>query len=67
MHPHGNIRIAFTKRFVHILSSSIFFIFKIFYPKIDTKTNGIIISRATFKPWTQIFPAKSTLIQAPGS
>jgi|TARA_B100000315_G_C14581421_1_gene590684 SAM-dependent methyltransferase len=53
IHPHGNIRITFTKRFAHILSSSIFFIFKIFYPKIDTKTNGIIISRATFKPWTQ--------------
>ena len=47
IHPHGNIRITFTKRFAHILSSSIFFIFKIFYPKIDTKTNGIIISRAT--------------------
>jgi len=53
IHPHGNIKIGFTKRFADILSKSIFLIFKIFYPKIDTKTNGIIISRATFQPWTK--------------
>ena len=45
LHPHGNIKIAFTKCFAHILSKSIFLIFKVFYPKVDTKTNGIIISR----------------------
>ena len=53
LHPHGNIKMAFTKCFAHILSKSIFLIFKIFYPKIDAKNNGIIISRATFQPWTK--------------
>ena len=53
IHPHGNIKIAFTKRISYILSNLIFFIFKIFYPKVNSKSNGILISRATFKPWLE--------------
>jgi len=53
LHPHGNIKISFTKKISYILSGIIFFVFKIFYPKVNSQNNGIIISRATYKPWSE--------------
>jgi len=49
-HPHGNIKIAFIKGIANFISKSIFFILK-FFLDIDTKSNEIIISRATYAPW----------------
>ena len=48
LHPHGNIKIAFTKCFAHILSKSIFLIFKVFYPKVDTKTTALLYQEQHF-------------------
>jgi O-methyltransferase len=52
-HVHGNLRIFITKLFAQILTKVIFSLFKVFYPKINTKNNQILISRATYAPWKE--------------
>ena len=49
-HPHGNIKIAFIKKVADFVSSFILLILKIFL-RIDSNSNEIIISRATYAPW----------------
>ena len=65
-HPHGNVKIAFIKGVANLISKSIFLVLKLFL-NIDTKSNEIIISRATYAPWkvdkifTKIYSQLSTL------
>ncbi len=60
-HPHGNIKISFIKGIAAIISNIIFYVLK-FFLNINSKTNEIIISRATYAPWkiekefTDIYP-----------
>ncbi len=49
-HPHGNIKISFIKGVASLLSNTIFYILK-FFLDINSKSNEIIISRATYAPW----------------
>jgi O-methyltransferase len=49
-HPHGNLKIAFIKAIASFFSRLVLLILK-FFLDIDTKTNEIIISRATYAPW----------------
>jgi len=49
-HPHGNVKIAFIKGIANFISKSILLVLK-FFLDIDTKSNEIIISRATYAPW----------------
>ena len=49
-HPHGNIKISFIKAIAALLSSTIFFVLR-FFLDINSKSNQIIISRATYAPW----------------
>jgi len=49
-HPHGNNKIAFIKGMANFISKTIFLILK-FFLNINSKTNEIIISRATYAPW----------------
>ena len=50
-HVHGNSRISITKFFSRLISKTIFLFFKLFFPKIDSTRNDILISRATYAPW----------------
>lgn len=50
-HVHGNLKIKIIKFSSHLLSKILFFFFKIFCPKVEYKSNDILISRATFAPW----------------
>ena len=49
-HPHGNLKIAFIKSIANFISKSIFFILKFFFFFVS-RSNEIIISRATYAPW----------------
>jgi O-methyltransferase len=49
-HPHGNVKIAFIIGIANFISKFIFLILKIFL-KINSNSNEIIISRATYAPW----------------
>jgi O-methyltransferase len=49
-HPHGNLKIAFIKAIASFFSRLVLLILK-FFLDIDTKSNEIIISRATYAPW----------------
>ena len=49
-HPHGNLKIALIKAIASFFSRLVLLILK-FFLDIDTKTNEIIISRATYAPW----------------
>ena len=50
-HVHGNFKIYVIKLFSKLLSRIIFLFFKILCPNVDSKTNDILISRATHAPW----------------
>jgi len=49
-HPHGNIKISFIKSLANIISKTIFLVLK-FFLNINSNSNEIIISRATYAPW----------------
>jgi O-methyltransferase len=50
-HVHGNFKIKLVKFLSRQFTSVFFFIFKIFFPKVKSSSNEILISRATYAPW----------------
>ena len=50
-HVHGNFKIKLAKFLSRQLASVFFYVFKIFFPKVKSSSNEILISRATYAPW----------------
>jgi len=50
-HVAGEQKINFVKTFERILKSSIFFILKLIFPELSSKSHDIVISRAFDAPW----------------
>ena len=50
-HVHGNTKIKIVKFLSRNFSNFLFFVFKIFFPNAENKSNEILISRATYAPW----------------
>ena len=50
-HVHGNTKIKLAKFLSKKFASILFIVFKIFFPKVKSSSNEILISRATYAPW----------------
>jgi len=50
-HVHGNFKIKLAKFLSKQFTGVFFYIFKIFFPKVKSTSNEILISRATYAPW----------------